>query len=79
MTTKQSTGGRPRNTPKSRTPFARWLANSGMTTREVADALGIQVSSLHSLKEGRFRPGLALALQIAKLTEGKVPVTLWVK
>lgn len=75
---KTASGGRPRLTPKPSTDFAKWLKSTPMTVSEVAEELDVSVSSIHGLKEGRFPPGLKLALRIERLTEGEILASSWV-
>ena len=66
--------GRPR---KRETKFSRWIDASRMTRDEVAVALDVNRTHLDKVCRGGCRPGLALALQIEKLTQGAIPAAEW--
>lgn len=77
LTDKARAGGRPRETRAPRNAFADWLATCGKTPEEVATALGVSSSSAYNLRNGYFKPGRDLAVRIAELSDGKVPVDSW--
>jgi DNA-binding XRE family transcriptional regulator len=68
--------GRKRKSPPPRNPFARWLASQKRTVAELAIELGISVSSIYSLRNGRG-PSLAVAKRIAEVSMGAVPMDVW--
>lgn len=78
LTDKSRPGGRPRQSRAPRNAFADWLATCGMTPDKVAKALGgISVSSVYNARNGYFKPGRDLAIKIAELSNGAVPVESW--
>ncbi|HUS27566.1 MAG TPA: helix-turn-helix transcriptional regulator [Kofleriaceae bacterium] len=77
LTNKSRPGGRPRQTRAPRNPFADWLASCGKTPEQLAKALGVSVSSVYNARNGYFKPGRDLAVKIAEVSEGAVPVEAW--
>lgn len=83
LTDKARAGGRPRETRAPRNAFADWLAGCegkpgcGMTPEEVATALKVSPSSVYNARNGYFKPGRDLAVRIAELSKGAVPVDSW--
>jgi len=55
--------------------FERFVERFGAD--KVAEKLGVAKSMVSMLKNGKRRPSLALAVRIAKVTRGGVPVHLW--
>lgn len=79
LTNKSRPGGRPRQTRAPRNAFSDWLAGCGKTPSQVATALGVSVSSVYNARNSYFKPGRELAINIEKLSEGKVPIESWSK
>lgn len=78
LTNKSRPGGRPRQSRAPRNKFADWLKDCGKTPEEVAKLLGgISVSSVYNARNGYFKPGRELAVKIAEVSEGAVPVESW--
>lgn len=50
-----------------------------MTPDDVAKKLGVKVSSVYNARNGYFKPGRDLAVKIADLSDGAVPVEVWAK
>jgi transcriptional regulator with XRE-family HTH domain len=61
------------------TNLASFLLRSGRSRGDVANALGISRSYFSELESGVKTPGLALAVEIERLTEGAVPVASWLE
>ncbi len=57
--------------------FSRWLEASGRSVSDLADELGIAQVSVYHLRDGRFAAGRDLAVRIAELSGGSVPVSSW--
>jgi len=55
-----------------------WTRRDGMTRDEAAEALGLKVYTLDSLRSGRRRPSLDVAVRIEDRTAGYVRVRDWV-
>ncbi len=53
------------------------IRRQGRTQNEIAAALGISVSYLSDIKQGRYQPSLDLAIRIAELAN--VPIESMVK
>lgn len=71
---------RPRGRPRAReTKLSRWIDATGTTREAFATKLGVNRTYLDMLCRGARRPGLALALEIERLTRGGVPAAGWVK
>jgi hypothetical protein len=84
LTNKSRPGGRPRQSRAPRNKFADWLANCGKTPEQIAKLLttpqapkGISVSSVYNARNGYFKPGRDLAVKIAEVSDGAVPVESW--
>lgn len=77
LTNKSKPGGRPRQSRAPRNPFADWLAGCGKTPEDVAKLLKVSVSSVYNARNGYFKPGRALAVRIADVSGGAVPVEAW--
>lgn len=77
LTNKSRPGGRPRQSRAPRNPFADWLANCGKSPEDIAKTLGVSVSSVYNARNGYFKPGRDLAVKIAEISDGKVPVESW--
>jgi plasmid maintenance system antidote protein VapI len=58
--------------------FASFLKNVDATRRAVAADLEVDASIVSRLARGEARPGLALAVRIARWSGGAVPVESWV-
>ena len=75
-----TTAKRPRGRPRaSETKLSRWIDASGTTREAFAKKLGVNRTYLDMLCRGARRPGLALALEIERLTRGGVPAAAWIK
>lgn len=77
LTDKTGPGGRPRKTRAPRNAFADWLAGCGTTPQKIAKQLRSSVSTVYNLRNGYFKPGRELAVQIETLSDGAVPVESW--
>ena len=77
LTDKSRPGGRPRQSRAPRNAFADWLASCGKTPEEVATLLETSVSSVYNARNGYFKPGRDLAVKIAEVSKGAVPVDAW--
>jgi transcriptional regulator with XRE-family HTH domain len=64
--------GRP---PEHEGRLARWIKKAGLTRREVAERLGLDRRTVDNLCREARRPSLELAVEIEKLTKGKVPIS----
>lgn len=70
--------GRPRRVQgKDRNAFARWADSTGMTFAVLAAFLRVSEASVRDWYAGRSVPTLELALRIARMSEGRVPVDSW--
>jgi DNA-binding XRE family transcriptional regulator len=63
----------------ARSPFAKWCDALGLTYQEIAGLLDCSPQRVANLRSGRHKPGLALAVRIAKVSKGDVPETSWGK
>jgi DNA-binding XRE family transcriptional regulator len=79
LTDKSRPGGRPRDDRAPRNAFSDWLMTCRMKPEVIATKLGVSVSAIYNARNGYYKPGLALAVKIAKLTRGKVPVDSWLR
>lgn len=61
------------------TKLAKHLKNEGMTQRAFAALIETDTSVVSRFIHRQARPGLALAVKIARLTNGAVPVDTWIK
>jgi hypothetical protein len=77
VTQASAPGGRPRKRAIPDTPFARWLRSSELSVREIADKLELTVWACYNLRNGYHKPSLEVAVQIAELSDGAVPVDSW--
>lgn len=77
LTNKSRPGGRPRKSRAPRNAFADWLANCGKSPTEIAKALKVSVSSIYNARNGYFVPGRDMAVEIEKLSGGKVKIESW--
>ena len=57
--------------------FAEWLIRSDTPRVQAARLLGVSRATITDLCSGRRRPALDLALRIADLAGGQVPVAVW--
>lgn len=48
-----------------------------MAPTKIATTLGVSVSSIYNARNGYFKPGRELAVEIEKLSSGKVKVESW--
>jgi transcriptional regulator with XRE-family HTH domain len=62
---------------EKRSKLGDWVDERGWTRQQLADELGIVLSTAVRLCSGMRRPSLELALQIEALTDGAVPVSYW--
>ena len=58
--------------------FGNFITQSGQTRAMWAERLGVSRSYLSDVVNGNRRPSLDLAVRIARLTGGAVPVESWV-
>lgn len=58
--------------------FASFLKQSGLRQSDFADALGVSQATISRLARGEMKPGLELAVAIARATGDAVPVESWV-
>jgi transcriptional regulator with XRE-family HTH domain len=63
----------------SKSKFAVWTDSIGLTYQEIAGLLDCSPQRVANLRSGRHKPGLALAVRIAKVSKGDVPETSWGK
>lgn len=54
-----------------------WRQGAGKTQGEVAGALPVRQATWSEYESGRKTPRTTVALKIAELTDGAVPVTAW--
>ena len=59
------------------TPLAAWLNANGMTMREFGRRIGIPHSRLSGIVDGKAMPGLIVAYECERLTQGEVPMESW--
>ena len=64
---------------KKLNPVFIWRQAEGVGQAQLAEQLGIRQPTLSNLETGRKKPGLRLAVRIAELTSGAVPVHSWVE
>ena len=55
-----------------------YLRRTGTTQRALAAALGVQPATVHYWCRGARKPRVGLALKLAEVTGGAVPLTAWV-
>lgn len=77
LTNAAAPGGRHRAKAPPDGPFQRWLATCGLTLSELTTKLGCSSSSIYNARNGYFVPGRDLAVAIARLSDGAVPVDSW--
>lgn len=77
MTNKSRPGGRPRKSRAPRNAFRDWLLTCGMTPTEIAKKLKVSVSSVYNAANSYFKPGREMAIEIEKLSGGKVKIESW--
>lgn len=70
-------GGRPRANPN--TKFAIWVDGHKGGTEEVAKLLKISVPHVNKLAREEELPSFELAVEIQRVSTGKIPVTYWAK
>lgn len=62
--------------PPEATPIGQqvrlWRIESEMTGAALAEALGISRGKVSELESGVFRPGVSVALEIERLSEGRI-------
>jgi transcriptional regulator with XRE-family HTH domain len=58
--------------------LSNFITQSGLTRSTWAERLGVSRSYLSDVLNGNRRPSLDLAVRIARLTGGAVPVESWV-
>lgn len=58
-------------------PFGAWLRQETRTVAQLAAELDVSVSAIYHLRSGYHSPSLAVALRIAELSNGAVPVDGW--
>lgn len=68
LTNKARPGGRPRQSRAPRNAFSDWLATCGKSPTDIAKALGVSVSSIYNARNGYFKPGREMAVEIEKLS-----------
>lgn len=75
-----TSGGRPRRRRHKRSVFSDWLESDAcsMSVAELAEAAECSTVSIYGLRAGDFRPGLRLALALARISDGAVPADSWV-
>lgn len=59
------------------TPLAAYMDEANLTDAALARAVGRERSTITKLRHGTALPSLDLALKIAALTGGRVPVTAY--
>lgn len=68
---------------RKRTPGARllldWRTSRSLTQMQVCEMLHMDGGRYSAYETGRLTPGLEIAAKIEVVTEGAVPVTVWVK
>jgi transcriptional regulator with XRE-family HTH domain len=64
---------------EKRSKLGVWVDERGWTRRQLAEKLGIELSSAARLCSGARRPSLETAIQIEDLTDGAVPVRYWLQ
>lgn len=57
--------------------FRAWLASQPLSRETVATLLGCSRQTIWGLTQGRFAPSLRLAIKVAEVTGGAVPVGAW--
>ena len=55
-----------------------YLRSTGTTQRALAAALGVQPATVNHWCRGKRTPRVGLALKLAEVTGGAVPLTAWV-
>ena len=59
--------------------LAAWMQEAGLRDREVADAIGVERSTVTYVRLGKRSPSLRVAVAIERLTSGVVTVQSWIK
>jgi len=77
VTSVSAPGGRPRRRPVPDSPFARWLRQSKISVREIAEQLELTVWACYNMRSGYHKPSLEVAVRIADMSGGEVPVDSW--
>lgn len=54
-----------------------WRVVSGLSQRAAAELVGVSSVTWSDWERGRKQPRIRLALKIAEITDGVVPVTYW--
>lgn len=54
-----------------------WRKKQGITQFDAAKLLRVSQAALSEYENGRKRPGVLVALRIASVTAGEVPVEAW--
>lgn len=57
--------------------FKEWRESRALTQAQVADLLGVRQSRVSEWESGRTQPRVRMAVAIARVTGGEVPVELW--
>ena len=60
-----------------RSPLAAWLNANGMTMREFGRRIGIDHAKLSGIIDGRATPGIVVAYEVERLTQGEVSIESW--
>jgi hypothetical protein len=55
-----------------------WIAKAQISNAEAARQLGYDRSNFHRIVSGSAKPTMELAYAIDKLTDGEVPMAVWV-
>lgn len=58
-------------------PLAAWLDAQGMTMREFGRRIGLAHNKLSGIIDGRATPGIVVAYEIERLTQGEVSMESW--
>ncbi len=62
---------------KAETDLSLWIDQQYNSREEAAQNMGIARTSLDRLCRNERRPSIDLALRIAELSEGRIPVSYW--
>ena len=60
-----------------RSPLAVWLDATGITMREFGRRIGIPHAKLSGMIDGKATPGIVVAYEIERLTQGEVTMESW--
>lgn len=55
-----------------------YLKTRGIRQEDFAELIGVKQATVSRLKRGQMRPGLSLAIAIARATNNAVPIDAWV-